>query len=95
MVDAHNRLMGSLANGEKDEAVEAGKNVTLTIDIDLQKICRITMQGKKGAVVAAIEPKPGEILALVSSPAYDPNLLTGSSRTKITVPWSWMKAGHQ
>ncbi len=81
VVDAHNRLMGSLANGEKDEAAEAGKNVTLTIDIDLQRFAESLMQGKKGAVVA-IEPKTGEILALVSSPAYDPNLLTGSSRTK-------------
>ena len=71
VVDAHNRLMGSLANGEKDEAAGAGKNVTLTVDIDLQRRQNHSCRGRKGAVVA-IEPKTGEILALVSSPAYDP-----------------------
>jgi penicillin-binding protein 2 len=81
VVDAHNRLMGSLANGEKDEKAEAGKNVTLSIDIELQQFAERLMYGKKGAVVA-IEPSTGEVLCLVSSPYYDPNMLSGSDRTK-------------
>jgi penicillin-binding protein 2 len=81
VVDAHNRLVGSLAGGEKDEPAEAGKNVTISIDIKLQQFAEKLMQGKKGAVVA-IEPSTGEVLCLVSSPYYDPNLLSGSSRNK-------------
>ncbi|HCK21802.1 MAG TPA: penicillin-binding protein 2 [Bacteroidetes bacterium] len=81
VVDAHNRLMGSLADGTMDEAAEAGKNVTLTIDIELQQFAEALMAGKKGAVVA-IEPTTGEILCLVSSPTFDPNLLSGSNRSK-------------
>ena len=49
-----------------------GKPVRLTIDEDLQAIAEQDLQGKKGAVVA-LDPRTGEILALASRPAYDPN----------------------
>lgn len=81
VVDAYNRVVGSLGKGENDVPAVAGKTLTLTLDIELQKFAELLMQNKRGAVVA-IEPSTGEILALVSSPSYDPNMLVGSKRTK-------------
>ena len=49
-----------------------GKNLTLALDADLQRIAAEQMQGKKGAVVAT-NPQTGEVLVLYSSPSYDPN----------------------
>lgn len=51
---------------------QAGKNITLTIDQRLQITAEQSLEGKAGAVVA-IDPQSGEILALASSPTYDPN----------------------
>lgn len=79
-VDVKGRITGRLNDGEYDKPSHVGQNITLTIDIDLQNLGEKFMQNKIGSVVA-IEPKTGEILALVSSPNYDPNLLTGRSRT--------------
>lgn len=81
VVDAYNRVVGSLGSGDNDKKAIAGKTLTLSIDIELQQYAEQLMQNKRGAVVA-IEPSTGEILCLVSSPTYDPNLLTGSNRTK-------------
>ena len=55
---------------------ESGKNLELTIDYELQKYCEELMAGKKGSVVA-IEPSTGEVLCMVSSPTYNPQLLAG------------------
>lgn len=52
-----------------------GSNLTLTLDIELQKIAMNEMKNKKGAVVV-LNPKNGDILALYSSPNFDPNLFT-------------------
>jgi penicillin-binding protein 2 len=49
-----------------------GKNLQLTIDLDLQVVAELAMENKKGAVVA-LDPRNGEMLAMVSRPAYDPN----------------------
>lgn len=49
-----------------------GKNLKLTIDLDLQVVAELAMEGKRGAVVA-LDPRTGEVLALVSRPAFDPN----------------------
>ena len=57
-----------------------GKDLELSIDIQLQEYAEQLMLNKKGAIVA-IEPATGEILTLVSSPFYDPNLLIGRSRS--------------
>lgn len=81
VVDAYNRVVGSLGQGENDIPVVAGKTLTLTLDIELQQYAELLMRNKRGAVVA-IEPSTGEILAMVSSPYYDPNILVGSKRTK-------------
>ncbi len=80
-VDVHNREMGSFNNGEYDTLAVSGDNVIATLDIKLQEYAEQLMINKKGSVVA-IEPSTGEILALVSSPGYDPNLLCGAVRGK-------------
>ncbi len=80
-VDVHNREMGSLSKGEFDTLAISGDNVITTLDIKLQEYAEQLMQNKKGSVVA-IEPNTGEIIALVSSPGYDPNLLCGAVRGK-------------
>jgi penicillin-binding protein 2 len=77
--DVHNRVMGSYDHGKYDTAAIAGKNLRLALDIDLQQFGEKLLQNKVGSIVA-IDPKTGGILAMVSSPAYDPNSLTGSDR---------------
>lgn len=78
-VDNLNREQGSYETGEFDQKPIAGKNLISGIDMDLQLYAEKLMQNKRGSVVA-IEPKTGEILCMVSSPGYDPNLLTGRKR---------------
>lgn len=77
--DVHGRIQGRLEDGAKDIAPVSGKNLKLSIDIDLQQYAESLMVNKIGAVVA-IEPESGEILALVSSPTYDPKKLVGRQR---------------
>ncbi|PLX03479.1 MAG: penicillin-binding protein 2 [Marinilabiliales bacterium] len=81
LVDVHNRIKGRYENGKHDTAAVVGKNLTLTIDAELQAYGEKLMQHKVGSIVA-IEPSTGEVLAMISSPSYDPNLLTGRARTK-------------
>ena len=81
LVDVHNRDKGMFQNGKFDTLPIAGKNLVSTIDINLQVYGEKLMKNKIGAIVA-IEPKTGEIISLVSAPTYNPNLLTGRSRTK-------------
>jgi len=81
MVDVHNRIMGSFADGKFDTAAVVGTNIKCTIDADLQQYGEKLMSHKKGSIVA-IEPSTGEILMLVSSPSYDPSLLVGRIRSK-------------
>jgi penicillin-binding protein 2 len=80
MVDVHNRTKGSYKEGRYDTLAVAGKRVICTIDADLQEYAELLMQNKAGAIVA-IEPSTGEILALLSTPSYDPNLLVGRVRS--------------
>jgi len=81
LVDVFNRIKGSFKNGEFDEKPVVGRNLTSTLDADLQAYGEQLMQNKKGSVVI-IEPATGEILALISSPNYDPNRLVGRVRSK-------------
>jgi penicillin-binding protein 2 len=79
--DRFNRDVGSFKNGELDITPIAGKDLTITIDSELQKYGEQLMRGKKGGIVA-IDPSNGEILSLVSAPSYNPNLLIGRNRSK-------------
>lgn len=67
---------GSFKNGEYDTLSKPGQDLITSIDLELQQYGEKLMKGKAGSIVA-IEPSTGEILALVSGPSYDPNLLTG------------------
>lgn len=79
MVDVHNNIKGSFQNGIYDSTAVAGENIVLSIDAGLQSYAEKLMQNKRGGIVA-IEPSTGEILAMVSAPGYDPNLLVGRVR---------------
>lgn len=79
MRDNKNRITGSYENGLFDTAAVAGRNLYSSIDIDLQLLAEKLLQHKIGSAVA-IDPKTGGILAMVTSPSYNPNLLTGSER---------------
>ncbi len=79
--DATGKIKGHYNDGADDVSPIAGNNLKLSIDIGLQAYGELLMQGKVGAIVC-IEPKTGEILALVSSPTYDPALLIGKERGK-------------
>ncbi|WP_172918996.1 penicillin-binding protein 2 [Capnocytophaga canis] len=79
--DRHNRQISSYKNGALDTLPVMGQALQLTIDIHLQAYGEQLMQNKRGGVVA-IEPQTGEILALVSAPSFDPNLLVGRQRSK-------------
>lgn len=77
--DAHGRIKGKYEDGKYDIPPVSGSNLTLSLDAELQAYGEKLMQNKIGAIVA-IEPATGEILALVSSPTYDPSLLVGRER---------------
>ncbi|MCZ4221987.1 penicillin-binding protein 2 [Pedobacter rhodius] len=74
--DAKNIPQGSYADGKYDVNAVSGERLISGIDIQVQKLGEELMKNKVGAIVA-IEPSSGEILAFVSSPGYDPNLLVG------------------
>lgn len=74
--DAHGRIKGKYEEGIHDEAPVSGKDLTLSIDIDLQAYGEELMLNKLGTIIM-IEPKTGEILCMVSSPTYDPASLVG------------------
>jgi penicillin-binding protein 2 len=74
--DAMGVSTGKYEDGKYDTLAIQGKNITLTIDAELQAYGEKLMQNKLGSIVA-IEPSTGEILAMISAPTYDPNLLVG------------------
>ena len=79
--DARGRIQGNYMDRKFDKAPVAGKNLTLSLDIELQKLGERLLEGKIGSIVA-IEPSTGEVLCLVSSPSYDPRLMVGRNRGK-------------
>lgn len=74
--DAHGRIQGKYEDGAHDKMPVSGQDLTLSIDIELQAYGEHLMQNKIGSIIM-IEPKTGEILAMVAAPSYDPALLTG------------------
>ncbi|UKJ08679.1 penicillin-binding protein 2 [Solitalea lacus] len=79
MVDVFNREQGSFDEGKYDTAAVPGDRMITSLDAKLQKYGEDLMKNKLGSIVA-IEPSTGEILAFVSAPNYDPNLLVGRVR---------------
>lgn len=89
--DVRGRIKGSYQNGALDRNPVPGRNLTLGIDIKLQELGERLMKNKLGAIVA-IQPSTGEILAMVSSPTYDPRIMVGRQRSKNQIemgkdPW--------
>ena len=72
---------GNLKEMTASDTAQTGNNLWSTIDSELQKYGEQLMQNKIGCVVA-IEPSTGEILAMVSSPTFDPNLLSGDTMSR-------------
>jgi penicillin-binding protein 2 len=79
LIDVRGHEQGSYKEGRYDNDAVPGKNITLTIDAELQAYAEKLMSNFQGSVVA-IEPKTGEVLALVSAPFYNPSLLVGRVR---------------
>lgn len=77
--DAHGRIKGRYLDGAMDVAPVPGKNLTLSLDIELQQLAERLLQNKIGSVVA-IEPATGEVLCMASSPTFDPQILVGRQR---------------
>ncbi|MGB8489545.1 MAG: penicillin-binding protein 2 [Bacteroidales bacterium] len=80
LVDVYSRIKGSYADGRLDTVAVQGDDIMSTLDMDLQEYGELLMKNKKGSIVA-LEPKTGEVLALVSAPNYDPGLLVGRIRS--------------
>ncbi len=80
IVDVRNNKREVLA--DLDTMPISGSDITLTLDLELQRFAEKLMDGKNGSIVA-IEPSSGEILAIVSSPYYDSDALTGTRRGQV------------
>ncbi len=81
LVDVFSRVKGSYEQGKLDTLAVQGKDIVTGLDLDLQAYGEELMKNKKGSVVA-IDPKSGEVLALISAPDYDPALLVGRVRSE-------------
>ena len=81
VVDVHNNIQGAFKDGQYDTLAYEGQNLYTSIDARMQAYGERLMQHKKGSIVA-IDPKSGGILALVTSPGYDPELLVGRIRNQ-------------
>ncbi len=77
--DSHNQIQNAYMDGEMDKEAVPGKDIVTTIDAELQQYGQELMQNKVGSVVA-IEPATGEILAMVSSPGIDVDVLADISQ---------------
>jgi penicillin-binding protein 2 len=78
--DKFNREIGPYKEGVFDTIAKQGQDITLSIDAEIQQYGEELMVNKRGGIVA-IEPKTGEILALVTAPSYDPAILVGRQRS--------------
>ncbi|MBE50843.1 MAG: hypothetical protein CMP51_04040 [Flavobacteriales bacterium] len=81
LFDALNRSHGSFSEGKHDTLAIKGNDLITTLDIELQKYGEQLMRNKIGSVVA-IEPTSGEILTMISSPNYNPNIMTSKERSR-------------
>jgi len=79
LVDVHNNVKGPFKNGLYDTLAVEGQDLFTGLDLDLQLLGERLMRNKKGSIVA-LDPRSGEVLCMVSSPSYDPELLVGRVR---------------
>ena len=79
--DNKGKIQGPYEKGEFDTVAIAGKNLYTSVDVQVQQLAEKLLQNKIGSAVA-INPKTGGVIAMASSPGYNPNLLTGSKRRK-------------
>lgn len=86
--DNLNRITGSYKSGEYDTLALAGKDLTLTLDSELQQYGELLMTGKRGGIIV-LEPATGELLALVTAPSYDPNMMVGRKRRAFSQKLFW------
>ncbi len=77
LVNAVSQIVGSYKNHKYDTSAVVGRDIISSLDANLQIYGELLMQNKRGAIVA-IEPSTGEVLAMVSSPNFDPNMLTST-----------------
>lgn len=84
-VDGQRRVVvdnrGRERQGIGMEDATPGQDLQLTLDLDLQAVAELAMDGRQGAVVA-LDPRNGEVLAMVSRPSYDPNRFAGRIRSR-------------
>ncbi len=78
LVDAVSSIVGSYKDGKYDTSAIVGTDIISTLDAELQLYGEKLMQNKRGAIVA-IEPQTGEVLAMVSAPTFDPNMLKATN----------------
>ena len=83
-VDGQRRVMVDNMGNEhqvlEEKPATPGKDLQLTLDLDLQVVAELALGDRQGAVVA-LDPRSGEVLAMASRPAYDPNLFAGRIRS--------------
>jgi len=79
--DNKGKIQGAFEKGQFDTLAIAGRNLYTSMDVEVQQLAEKLLQHKIGSAVA-INPKTGSIIAMASSPGYNPNLLTGNQRRK-------------
>lgn len=83
-VDGQRRVVVDSLGREREvigiQEATPGQDLQLTLDLDLQAVAELAMEGRRGAVVA-LDPRNGEVLAMVSRPAFDPNKFAGRIRS--------------
>ncbi|MSV36167.1 MAG: penicillin-binding protein 2 [Bryobacterales bacterium] len=93
-VDGQRRVVVDSSGREREmlESTEAtpGSNLRVTLDLDLQAVAELALEGKRGAVVA-LDPRSGEVLSMVSRPAFDPNAFAGRITTEY---WKQLTSGN-
>jgi penicillin-binding protein 2 len=79
--DNKGKIQGAFEKGQFDTLAIAGRNLYTGMDVEVQQLAEKLLTNKVGSAVV-INPKTGSIIAMASSPGYNPNLLTGSQRRK-------------
>jgi len=94
-VDGQRRVVVDSSGREREvlESTEAtpGRSLQLTLDLDLQSVAELGLEGQRGAVVA-LDPRSGEVLAMVSRPAYDPNAFAAHITNEY---WKQLTSGNE